>query len=249
MKPYALLFVVASFFYNAIPSYAVVACGNEASVMAQPPAANPQTLAWTPDSGSNRVAIVAISFIDTDADNTTITSVTSSAGGTFTQYGFRNEEAGATDLVSAIFYSTDFVDGAQTLSVTYSTTVTAGGYAAYVCTGVNRASPWRGTATVDSANGALSISIAVPSSGGDLVIDNAAVTSLPAGEAPAEGAGQTAMYKITPSNDNLDGVGSTEAGASGTVTMSWSWSTSDRASIVGGSLVPAKSAGSAIFID
>lgn len=178
-------------------------------------------------------------YQDTDADNATAT-VSSSAGGTWTEYAFINEEAGTTDLVAYLFYSKDFVDGAQTLSVTYSTAVTIGGYAAYTCTGVRTSNPWRGTNTESAANGALSTSIDVPSALGDLVVDNTVVAGLGAGVAPTADVGQTEMYNTTPGNDNLDGGGSTKPGAAGNVTMGWaSGGTSERWVQVGGSLVPA----------
>lgn len=225
-----------------VSARAAIVCGNEASVGTQPPAANPQTLSWTPDAGSNRVAIVAVGYADIDADNTTAT-VSSSAGGTWTQYAFVNEESGTTDLVSYLFYSTDFADGAQTLSVTHSTNVTWGMVAAYTCTGVRVSDPFRGAATTGTANTSTIISLSVPSAVGDLVIDNAVGTGLGAGEAPAVGAGQTQMYNVVPSgNDNGDMSGSTEPGAAGNVTMSWTAIGSERWSSVAGSLVPASDA-------
>lgn len=228
------------------PAWAAIVCGNEVSVGNQP-LSDPQTLAFTPDAGSNRVAIVAVAFDDIDADNTTA-SVSSSAGGTWTQYAVVVEEAGSSDLVSYLFYSTDFADGAQTLSVDFSTGITWGMVAAYTCTGVRTSNPWRGAATTGTANGSSTISISVPSAVGDLVIDNVVIKTLGAGESPTEGGGQTNLYNVTSANDNGDMAGSSEPGASGNVTMSWSWSgTSERWSSVGGSLVPARAAGSAII--
>lgn len=135
------------------------------------------------------MAIVAVTYSDsdTDADNTTA-SVTSSAGGTFTEYAFVNEEAGTSDLVSYLFYSTNVADGAETLSVTHSTTVTAELIAAYSFTGLHTSNPWRGIVVTNTAHGLTSISIAVLSAVEDPVIDPVIGTGLGAGDAPGVGA-------------------------------------------------------------
>ena len=131
----------------ASPSWAAIVCGNETFTPGNPPAANPQTQSYTPDAGSNRVVIVVAGYRDTDADDTSITGVTSSAGGTFNNYGsIRVEGDAGADYYVTLYYSTDFVDGAQTLSVTYSTTVLQGYIASYTCTGVNTSSPFRSAA-------------------------------------------------------------------------------------------------------
>lgn len=229
----------------ASPGWAEIVCVNEASVGRQPPLDDPHTLAFTPDVGSNRIVIVAIGYNDADADNTTITSVTSSAGGTWSEYGFVNEEAGSSDLVSAIYYSTDFADGAQTISVTRSSPVTWGTIAIYSCTGVRTSNPWRGANSENTANSAASVSTTVASAVGDLVVDTLTATALGAGEAPTVDGSQTQMYNVTSLNDNGDMSGSTEAGVAGNVTMSWTSAGSDRYALVAGSLVPASDSGGA----
>ncbi len=218
---------------------AAVSCGAVSSAMAEPPSANPQTLAWTP-SATGGIAIVAIGFDDTDAQQTTISTVTSTAGGTFTQLALaRCDACGGADQGAAIWYSTDYNGGAQTLSVTYSSTVVVGAVAAYVCTGVNTASPWHGAGVTGTSDATGSVSINVPSAVGELVIDNVFGETSVGGVALDAGAGQTGLYALTPGTDDADMAGSTEAGAGGNVTMSWSVSgTTALWATVGGSLVP-----------
>jgi len=141
----------------------------------------------------------------------------------------------AADIASYVFYSTDFADGAQTLTVEYSGAVLQGSIVVYTCTGVWTSNPFRGAATTSNfSNNGLSVSIDVPSASGDLLFDAVAVGSLNAGLSPTIGAGQTSLYNLNVGTDNLDQSGSTEPGVGGNVTMSWSTVSTEAWASVGG---------------
>ena len=232
------------------PAWAAVVCGNETFTGGNPPGANPQTQAYTPDAGSNRVVIVVAGYRDSDADDTSVTGVTSSAGGTFTNYGsIRVEGDAGADYYVTLYYSTNFVDGAQTLSVTYSTTVLQGYIASYTCTGVNTSSPFRSAAVTNSAISATASVDVTGTVAGDLVIDALTAGELSAGINPTLGAGQTSMYNTTIGGDNLDAAGSTEPGG-GTITMDWTSLTGSNGwAIIAGALQPSRAAGQPIFLE
>ncbi len=238
------LLLTLTFLLLAAPAWAAIVCGNETNIDGAPPA-DPLQLTATPDTGSNRVWIIHVTMLDTDADNTVVNGVTSSAGGTFNLYG-NNVEIGGVDVLSYIFYSTDFVDGSQTLSVDYNAAPLYGNIVQYVCTGVRKSNPWLGTATTSQA-AAAGISINVPCMVGGLAID--AVADSGTSVTPVVGADQTQMYNDeTGGTNNLDTAGSTEPGAA-TNTMSWTETDSGTFGIVGGCLVPAPSGGQPIFFE
>jgi hypothetical protein len=215
------------------PSWAVVSCGTAATSTTE---ADPQTLAFTPDAGSNRVAIIAVGWRDSVTPTNTVNGATSSAGGTWTQYDLQANPSSPASKV-ALFYSTDFADGAQTVSVDYSAGApTQGTVGAFTCTGVNTASPWRDTSTTNSGT-ATSGSNVISSAVGDIVID---VLSLSGntGDSLTVGAGQTEFFNLSNGGVNLFTGSSREAGAA-SVTMSWSWVNSRGWVSIGGSLVPA----------
>lgn len=210
-------------FLLASPAWAAVACGNETSQNAT--TTDPATIAYTPDAGSNRVLIVVADVQDNDADNISISSVTSSAGGTFNLYGTVTFVVSTADLRTAIYWSTDFVDGAQTISVDWSSAPIRSSLKAYTCTGVDTAfganGPFRNNAVTATDTTTTATVDVTGTSATDLVIDAMIASQLNAGVAPTVGAGQTEMYNIVIATDNIDTAGSTEPGNGGTVTMSW----------------------------
>lgn len=168
----------------------------------------------------------------------TVNAVSSSGGGTWTQYAL--EANGASPPARAsIYYSTDFADGSQTLSVDYTLASPAQGtVGVFTCTGVNTSSPWRAVRTTDTGT-ATSGSISVTSAAGELVVD---VLSLSGntGDSLTVGANQTEKVNLGNGGVNLFTGSSTEPGAA-SVTMSWSWVNSRGWVSVGGSLQPAAS--------
>jgi hypothetical protein len=231
----ALFFVLVS---SPPELWAAVVCGTATTDSTS--AADPSTLAYTPDAGADRVVLVHVAIRDSDANNAVVNGVTSSAGGTWTLYGSTTEESSTADIGSYVFYSTDFADGAQTLTADYSGALLTGFMAAYTCTGVRTASPFRGAATTSGAStNATSVSIDIASAVNDLVVDFVNVGSLNAGLSPTIGAGQTQIYNAASGGDNLDSMSSSEPGINGNVTMSWSAGTTEAWASVGGSLVPA----------
>ena len=234
-----LLLLLAISLLIASPAWAAIVCENETATST---VADPQTLNYTPGAGTNRVLIVNVHYRDTDADNTTISGVTSTAGGTFNHYGTASSVGGGADLVGAMYYSTDFADGVQTISVDYSGSVLQGYVAAFVCTGVNTADPFRDTAATATGTTTTATVNVTGTSTLDLVIDNATIGTLDAGVSPTLGADQTQMYNVNLGGDNAEAVASSEPGNGGTVTMSWTNLTGINSwSIVAGALVEATS--------
>ena len=203
--------------------------------------ADPQTVVFTPEAGSDRVVVVDVGARDNETTTVDVASVTSSAGGTYTRFDAHVGTSGGGDIRVFRYYSTDFAAGSQTLSVDYTGSVLTSTVAVYTCFGVNTASPWRGAAT-KGANGSASGtgSIDVPSAVGDLVLDLIHVRSAGTSVSPSAGAGQTAIYSIANAGDNDDTGASFEAGAAGNVTMSWTWTdgAGDAYVMLGGSLQP-----------
>lgn len=230
-----MVFFILLFLIIPLHAWGAIVCNNETATSTL---ADPQTLNYTPDAGSNRVLIVNIHYRDTDADNTTISGVTSSAGGTFDHYGTASATGGGADIVAAIYYSTDFADGAQTISVDYSGAVLQGYVAAYTCTGVNTSNPFRAVAVTNTGTTTTATVDVTGTLASDLVIDAASITALDAGVAPTLGADQTQMYNVALGGDNADMVASSEPGNGGTVTMSWTTLTGINAwATVAGALV------------
>lgn len=129
----------------ASPAWALEpVCGAE-TTDSDSPGIDPQTLVATP-SATGGVWIVHVGLHDADADNTVASGVTSSAGGTFTLYGV-NAETSTEDVLSYVFYSTDYVGGSQTLTVQYNAAPQFGFIAQFVCTGTRKPDPWLGAAT------------------------------------------------------------------------------------------------------
>lgn len=218
-----------------------VALGTPITTTASPPGTT-QTRTVTPDSGANRVLFVSVGYRDTDADNCRITGVTSNTGGTFTEYAQVVEESSSADIGAALYYSTDFSNSAQTITVTYSSAPLQGHIAVFTGTGIRTSNPWRGVATVtDGSDISTSVSIAVPSAIGDLVLDVVNVGSIDTG-APTAAGSQSTVYNEASGGANMDTAASTLPGSAGNVTMSWSAATTEAWAQLGGSLVPAESA-------
>lgn len=212
------------------PVWAAVVCGTATTSVTE---ADPQTVTFTPDAGSNRIVVVVGGVRDSTNPTNTINGVSSSAGGTWTQYAL--DANGASPVARAyIYYSTDFADGSQTISVDYTiASPTQGTVGVFTCTGVNTSNPWRATRTTNSGT-ATSGSMSVTSAANELVLDVISLSGA-AGDTLAVGASQTEQFNLANGGDNLDTGSSTEAGA-GSVTMSWSWTNSRPWVSVGGSL-------------
>lgn len=232
MKFFVSLLLLLTFSYPELLR-AAVACGTVTSSVTE---ADPHTLSVTPDAGSNRVQIVHTSM---RLEGGTVSGVTSSAGGTWGNFGTASNTTPNPDITSAVYYSTDFVDGAQTLSVDLSAEASQSTVVSYTCTGINTTTPWRSSAATNTGAG-TSISVTEDSATGDLVLDFATVASLDSGE-PTIGADQSSLYSISNEGQNMDTMGSSEAGAASN-TMSWSAATSEQWAIVAGSLQPAVTA-------
>lgn len=209
---------------------AAIVCGSATTSTTE---ADPQTVTFSPDAGSNRIVIVAGSMRDSTNPTNTVNGVSSSGGGTWTQYAL-DANAGSPPARSYIYYSTNFTSGSQTISIDYTiASPTQGTVGVFTCTGVDTASPWRATRTTASGSG-TSGSMNVSSALGDVVIDVLSLSGS-TGDALTIGAGQTSKFNLSNGGVNLIAGSSTEDGAA-TVTMSWSWANSRPWVSVGGSL-------------
>lgn len=226
---YFVSLIFALLFPAFLWAAAVPICGADTSSVTE---ADPQTLSITPDAGSNRIQIVHVSM---RFEGGSVTSVTSDAGGTWGNFGTASNTTPNPDVISGVYYSTDFVDGAQILSVDLSGAATHSTVVSKTCTGVNTTTPWRSSAATNTAS-ATSVSVTEDSAVGDLVLDFVSVASLDAGE-PTLGADQTSLYSLSNGGQNMDTMGSSEPGAA-TNTMSWSAATSEQWATVAGSLQP-----------
>lgn len=227
-----VLFLVLLVF-PAQSGWAQIACGTATTSVTE---ADPQTLVFTPDAGSDRIVIVAVSLRDSVNPTNAVSTVSSTGGGTWTIYA-QEDNGGTPPARSAIIYSTDFTDGSQTLSVDYSlSSPSQGTIGAFTCTGVNTASPWRAartTASGSATSGSMNVSSAVD----DLVVDVLSLSGT-TGDSLTIGASQTQKVNLSNGGVNLFTGASTEAGGA-TVAMSWSWVNSRPWVSVGGSLQPA----------
>lgn len=234
MKRKLISLLLGLILFSSSEVFAAVVCGTASTDVAE---TDPQTVTYTPGAGSNRVVIVAANI---RGDGRTINGVSSSAGGTFTEFANIVSSTTGQRISAAIFYSTDFADGSQTISVDYDAAAVQSTIAVITCTGVNTSSPWRGAATTLNTNG-TSASISVPSAVNDLVLDFLGVASINTGDIVIDGSQAALFTPIDNGGGNLDTSMSSEAGVDGNVTMSetWSGSTSEIRVHIGGSLVPA----------
>lgn len=233
-----LIYILIFLFSGAGEAFAAISCGTATTNTTE---GDPQTIVFTPDAGSNRIVVVAIAVRDSTNPTNTINGVSSNLGGTWTQYALASN-GGTPPARAAIYYSTNFASGSQTLSVDYTiASPTQGTIGVYTCTGVDTVSPWRASATTGSGSG-TSGSINVSSAVGDVVVDVLALSGS-TGDALTIGAGQTSKYNLSNGGVNLIAGASTEDGAA-TTTMSWSWVNSRPWVSVGGSLKEAAVAAS-----
>jgi len=216
------------------PAHAAISCGTPTTNTV---AADPQSVTYTPDAGANRVLLV---FVSAREDTNSIVGVSSSAGGTFTAYVNVSFSTGQT-LYGAIFYSTDFADGSQTISADFSNSMLQSTVAVVTCTGVRVSNPWR-AAVVGASSTGTSVSTDVTSVAGDVVVDVLAVAGN-TGDDAAVGANQTAIIDQNVGGVNLLAGASKEPATGATTTMSWSWTNNRQYIHRAGALVPADALG------
>ncbi len=232
-----LLLLFSLFCLASVPhAWAAITCDTVQSSVTE---ADPQDVSYTvgTTSTSNRVVIVQTGSRGETGDvvGVTFDGVAMTQIGTTALHTTSNPDIG-----SALWIKTGVSSGTYPVSVDWTGTILSSTVVVYTCYGVDQTTPVRAGSPNTATASATSVSVAISSAVGDLVIDGVNVGSLGAGAAPAMGASQTEIYAgcIANSGDNQDTCGSTEPGAA-SVTMSWSAGTSENWATVGASLVAA----------
>lgn len=183
------------------------------------------TIAYTPPSGSNQTLVVLVANRDS-VD--TVNSVTFN-GVSMTE---KIELHHSTQVTNAAqYYLKNPASGTHNVVVTWTGTATlASGVAIMTCTGSHAdADPYRNAGTsAQTASDNTTLSTTVTDASGDLTIDVIAIDGNVS--APTEGANQTVIFAASPGSEMAMGA-SYQAGGLGGV-MSWTWSTSNDATIV-----------------
>lgn len=173
-------------------------------------------------------------------DVQTISSVSTTAGA-MTNLATQNDMGGS---YSGAVYGRAGPTGAQTVTVTFSGTVTEAILIVRSDCGVDQSTS-TGTPTT-GANAGTSSSISVASSSGETVIDFVSANTNTSGTLTV-GSGQTQRANLADGNDFQEAGSSDEAGAA-SVSMDWSWTPSSYWIAIGMSLKPIASAPGAAFV-
>lgn len=187
------------------------------------------TVSHTTGSGSNRALIVGISANHVVLADTIPTGVTY-AGSAMTLFGSANRAGtGSNDIGVSFWYIKNPTVGANDIIATFTPTFFEVVLGAVSVTGA-RQDPPTGVAVLGENSGSTSASITLLSSPDDLVIDVLCLDSEGVSQAATVGGSQTSRWNSD--NDQVLGAGSTEAGADGTTTMSWSSFSSSQANLL-----------------
>lgn len=209
-------------------------------------AATSLTIAHTTGTGANRLMLVGVTVGSSSSSGSnagTVNSVTY-GGAALTLVGVVSESNNR--VRSYIYQLLNPSTGTANVVVTLSGATAKPLYAGVTTfTGVNQSTPL-GAYTSRNSSSTTSASLTVSSAPGELVFDTIAVD----GESYSNialtvGAGQTARWTTNTTN-YLSGGSSTEAGAN-SVTMSWSWSSSNQYAIGAVAIKPASVNSSTTF--
>lgn len=207
--------------------------------------ANSMTVSHTTGSGSNRLMLVGISYNNDDYE--TVTGVTYN-GTSLVEVGHRRNSDDAMVYIYASISPSDGSlvapdSGTHNVVINFSTTLTQGAIAGVVTfTGVNETTPLGSFVSAEDDD-STPATVDIPSDSGELVYG---VASAEYEHFTAASSGQNEHWRRSISGEDTNGAGGTDAGASPTVTMSWSLDPSYNHWAIGGvSIKPSSGGGSA----
>lgn len=208
----------SQFFQPPPPAPPPIGFAAAASQQLYPSGSGSQTLSVTLPAVNAGYALAFFNYWD-DGTTTSISGVT--WGGTPMTL-ITNISPNSTQRLYVYGYALGNVSaGSVNVVASYSGTIDEYVAGVVVVSNVVQTSSVRGVAATGDESTASSYSISVTSALGDLVVDNF-MSSF--SSTVTAGAGQTKRWEQNDSNSGLDGVSSTKAGASGTTSVSYSFS-------------------------
>ncbi len=178
------------------------------------------TVSHTTGSGSNRALIVGVTCQVSVTEAHTIPSGVTYNAVAMTLFGSATRASGTSDFLGvSLWYIKAPATGANDIVATFSSQILSAVVGGVSVTGA-RQDPPTGVAVLDENSSTTSASITLLSGPDDLVIDVLGLDSDSVSQAATVGGSQTQRWNTD--NDEVLGAGSTEPGADGTTTMSWS---------------------------
>ncbi len=194
------------------------------------------TVSHTTGSGSNRALIVGVSCNHTVEARAIPTGVTYD-GSAMTLFGSATRSGtGANFIGVSLWYIKAPSTGANDIVATFTSVVKEAVVGGVSVTGA-RQDPPTGVAVLDDNAASTSASITLLSGPDDLVIDVLSLDSEGVSQTATVGASQTSRWNTD--DDDILGAGSTESGADGTTTMSWSSFTNARENLLMAAVISA----------